>query len=80
MKVSECLFPAVSWEEHFYRHQAALPAVANFPSVENCSVPRGGQGRPCPQNPRLPLVCSAWALCHGAGLGTLRSPGFPAVR
>lgn len=33
--ISECLFPVVSWEEHFYRHQAALPAVANFPSLEN---------------------------------------------
>lgn len=32
--ISECLFLAVSWEEHFYRHQAALPAVANFPSIE----------------------------------------------
>lgn len=32
--ISECLFPAISWEEHFYRHQAALPAVANFPSIE----------------------------------------------
>lgn len=32
--ISECLFPAVSWEEHFYRHQAVLPAVANFPSIE----------------------------------------------
>lgn len=32
---SECLFPAVSWEECFYRHQAALPAVASFPPIEN---------------------------------------------
>lgn len=31
--ILECLFPAISWEERFYRHQAALPAVANFPSI-----------------------------------------------